>query len=104
MMAYRAACELRVPVAAIAVVAGNMADEHGIVGGVGCRPSGRVSVLAVSWPADLLALPSLLAWVVLITELSGTRDRPAALRLLALALIINVTLGIAGAALLTFVP
>jgi polyhydroxybutyrate depolymerase len=52
MMAYRAACELRVPVAAIAVVAGNMADEHGIVGGVGCRPSGEVSVLAIHGTAD----------------------------------------------------
>lgn len=52
MQAYRVACELSVRVAAIAVVAGNMADEHGDAGGTGCRPARPVSVLAVHGTAD----------------------------------------------------
>lgn len=69
--------------------------------GAGCA---AIAFLAISWPADLLAVPSLLAWIVLITALSGTRDRPVFLRLLVVALIIGVTLGVAGAVLLVSVP
>jgi polyhydroxybutyrate depolymerase len=52
MMAYRLACELSRELAAIAPVAGNMADEHGAVRGVACQPDHPVSVLAVHGSAD----------------------------------------------------
>jgi len=50
--AYRAACELSLRIAAIAVVAGNMADQHGDVRGAGCRPQRPVSLLAIHGTAD----------------------------------------------------
>lgn len=52
MMAYRAACELSSRIAAIAVVAGNMADEHADVRATGCRPDRPVSLLAIHGTAD----------------------------------------------------
>lgn len=52
MMAYRLGCELSSRVAAIASVAGNMADETGHVDAVDCRPERPVSVLAVHGSAD----------------------------------------------------
>jgi len=52
MQAYRVACELSSRVAAIAVVAGNMADERGDVRATGCRPERSVSVLAIHGTAD----------------------------------------------------
>jgi polyhydroxybutyrate depolymerase len=52
MMAYRLACQLSPRLAAIAPVAGNMADENGHVGGVDCRPQRPVSVLSVHGSAD----------------------------------------------------
>jgi polyhydroxybutyrate depolymerase len=52
MMAYRLACELSSALAAIAPVAGNMADEHGDVRGVACQPDRPVSVLAIHGSAD----------------------------------------------------
>jgi len=52
MMAYRLACELSSSLAAIAPVAGNMADENGDVRGVPCRPDRPVSVLAIHGSAD----------------------------------------------------
>ena len=52
MMAYRVACELSSRVAAIAPVAGNMADANGDVQSVPCRPDRPVSVLAINGSAD----------------------------------------------------
>lgn len=52
MMAYRLACELSSRLAAIAPVAGNMADSHGDVGGVACHPDRPVSILAINGSAD----------------------------------------------------
>jgi polyhydroxybutyrate depolymerase len=52
MMAYRLACELSRNLAAIAPVAGNMADEHGDARGVACQPDQPVSVLAIHGSAD----------------------------------------------------
>ena len=51
-MAYRLACELSSQVAAIAPVAGNMADQNGSVQGLPCRPDRPVSVLAIHGAAD----------------------------------------------------
>lgn len=51
-MAYWLGCRLSARVAAIAPVEGNMSDEHGNVGAVGCRPERPVSVLAVHGTAD----------------------------------------------------
>jgi polyhydroxybutyrate depolymerase len=52
MEAYRVACELSPRIAAIAAVAGNMADARGDAGGTGCRPERAVSVLAIHGTAD----------------------------------------------------
>lgn len=52
MMAYRLACQLSTRLAAIAPVAGNMADANGRVDGVDCRPERPVSVLAIHGSAD----------------------------------------------------
>jgi polyhydroxybutyrate depolymerase len=52
MIAYRLACELSPRLAAIAPVAGNMADGSGDVGGVACRPDRPVSVLSIHGSAD----------------------------------------------------
>jgi polyhydroxybutyrate depolymerase len=52
MLAYRLACELSSDLAAIAPVAGNMADERGAVRGVTCQPDRPVSVLAIHGSAD----------------------------------------------------
>lgn len=52
MMAYRLGCQLSSRVAAIAPVAGNMADASGSAAAVGCAPSYPVSVLAVHGSAD----------------------------------------------------
>jgi polyhydroxybutyrate depolymerase len=52
MMAYRVACELSAELAAIAPVAGNMADETGSVDSVGCQPDRPVSVFAVHGADD----------------------------------------------------
>jgi polyhydroxybutyrate depolymerase len=52
MMAYRLACELASRLAAIAPVAGNMADSRGNVDAVKCRPSHPVSILAIHGSAD----------------------------------------------------
>jgi polyhydroxybutyrate depolymerase len=52
MMAYRLACELSSRLAAIAPVAGNMADANGDVQSVPCRPDRPVSVLAINGSAD----------------------------------------------------
>jgi polyhydroxybutyrate depolymerase len=51
MMAYRLACELSPTVAAIAVVAGNMATASGSLD-VPCHPARAVSVLAIHGTAD----------------------------------------------------
>lgn len=51
-MAYRLACARSSRVTAIAVVAANMADEHGGVRATGCRPGRPVSVLAIHGTAD----------------------------------------------------
>jgi polyhydroxybutyrate depolymerase len=52
MMAYRLACQLSSRLAAIAPVAGNMADQNGNVDSVACKPDRPVSVLAVHGSAD----------------------------------------------------
>jgi len=52
MMAYRLGCELSTKIAAIAPVAGNMADQNGQVQGVVCHPQHPVSVLAIHGTAD----------------------------------------------------
>jgi polyhydroxybutyrate depolymerase len=52
MMAYRLGCELSSKIAAIAPVAGNMADQNGQVQGVACHPQHPVSVLAIHGTAD----------------------------------------------------
>jgi len=52
MMAYRLACDLSSRLAAIAPVAGNMADSAGNVDKVDCRPDRPVSVLAIHGSAD----------------------------------------------------
>jgi polyhydroxybutyrate depolymerase len=52
MMAYRLGCELSGRIAAIAPVAGNMADQNGQVQGVACHPQHPVSVLAIHGNAD----------------------------------------------------
>lgn len=52
MMAYKVACELSSKVAAIASVAGNMADQNGSVQGVQCHPTHPVSLLAIHGTAD----------------------------------------------------
>ena len=52
MMAYRLACELSSRIAAIAPVAGNMADSTGNVDGVSCRPDRPVSILAIHGSDD----------------------------------------------------
>ncbi len=52
MMAYRLACELSSRVAAIAPVAGNMADANGDVRSVPCHPDRPVSVLTINGVAD----------------------------------------------------
>lgn len=52
MMAYRLACELSERLAAIAPVAGSMADANGDVQAVPCRPDRPVSVLAIHGSAD----------------------------------------------------
>ena len=52
MMAYRLGCELSTRIAAIAPVAGNMADQNGQVQGVACHPQHPVSVLAIHGTAD----------------------------------------------------
>jgi polyhydroxybutyrate depolymerase len=52
MMAYRVACELPSRVAAIAPVAGNMADRNGSALAVPCQPGHAVSVLDVHGSAD----------------------------------------------------
>jgi polyhydroxybutyrate depolymerase len=52
MMAYRLGCELAGKIAAIAPVAGNMADQNGQVQGVACHPQHPVSVFAIHGTAD----------------------------------------------------
>jgi len=52
MMAYRLACELSAKLAAIAPVAGNMADASGNAMKVDCRPDRPVSVLAIHGSDD----------------------------------------------------
>jgi polyhydroxybutyrate depolymerase len=52
MMAYRLGCELSTRIAAIAPVAGNMADQNGHVQGIACHPQHPVSVLAIHGTAD----------------------------------------------------
>ena len=52
MMAYRVGCELSSRLAAIAPVAGNMADDQGSVGAVPCHPDRPLSVLAIHGSAD----------------------------------------------------
>lgn len=52
MMAYRLACQLSSRLAAIAPVAGNMADSAGNVAGVDCGPDHPISVLAIHGSAD----------------------------------------------------
>jgi polyhydroxybutyrate depolymerase len=52
MMAYRLACEMSSRLAAIAPVAGNMADSTGNVQNVSCRPDRPVSILAVHGADD----------------------------------------------------
>ena len=52
MMAYRLACEMSSRLAAIAPVAGNMADSAGNVHNVDCRPDRPVSVLAIHGSDD----------------------------------------------------
>jgi polyhydroxybutyrate depolymerase len=52
MMAYKVACELSSKIAAIASVAGNMADKGGSVQGVQCHPTHPVSLLAIHGTAD----------------------------------------------------
>jgi len=52
MMAYRLACELSSKLAAIAPVAGNMADAGGNANNVDCRPDRPVSVLAIHGSDD----------------------------------------------------
>ncbi len=52
MMAYRLGCELSGRLAAIAPVAGNMADPGGSVRAVDCRPGRRLSVLAINGAED----------------------------------------------------
>jgi polyhydroxybutyrate depolymerase len=52
MMAYRLACELSSRVAAVAPVAGNMADPGGSAAAVPCAPSRPVSVLDIHGSAD----------------------------------------------------
>jgi polyhydroxybutyrate depolymerase len=52
MMAYRLGCELSSRLAAIAPVAGNMADENGHADSVDCGPERPVSVLAIHGSAD----------------------------------------------------
>jgi polyhydroxybutyrate depolymerase len=54
VMAYRLACELSSRLAAIAPVAGNMADANGDVRAVSCRPDRPVSVLAIHGSAVIL--------------------------------------------------
>ena len=52
MMAYRLGCELSSRVAAIAPVAGNMADANGSAVAVACEPGQPVSVLDIHGSAD----------------------------------------------------
>jgi polyhydroxybutyrate depolymerase len=52
MQAYRVACALSPRIAAIAAIAGNMADARGDVRGTGCAPQRPVSVLAIHGTAD----------------------------------------------------
>jgi polyhydroxybutyrate depolymerase len=52
MMAYRLGCELADRIAAIAPVAGNMADANGSVEAVPSRPSRPVSLLAIHGTSD----------------------------------------------------
>lgn len=52
MMAYRLGCELGDRLAAIAPVAGNMADPSGSVRAVACHPDRALSVLAVNGAGD----------------------------------------------------
>ncbi len=52
MMAYGLACELSGRIAAIAAVAGTMADASGRADGVPCHPDRPVSVLAIHGSAD----------------------------------------------------
>jgi polyhydroxybutyrate depolymerase len=52
MMSYRLACELSSRLAAIAPVAGNMADATGNASNVDCRPDRPVSVLAIHGSDD----------------------------------------------------
>jgi polyhydroxybutyrate depolymerase len=52
MMAYRLACEMSSRLAAIAPVAGNMADSTGNVHNVDCRPDRPVSILALHGSDD----------------------------------------------------
>jgi polyhydroxybutyrate depolymerase len=52
MMSYRAGCELSSRVAAIAPVAGNMADQSGSAAAVPCQPGRAVSVLDIHGSAD----------------------------------------------------
>jgi len=52
MMAYRLACELSSRIAAIAPVAGNMADSTGDVNAVSCKPGRPVSILAIHGSDD----------------------------------------------------
>ena len=52
MQAYRVACALSPRIAAIAAVAGNMADVRGDVRGTGCAPERPVSILAIHGAAD----------------------------------------------------
>jgi polyhydroxybutyrate depolymerase len=53
MMAYRLACQMSSRLAAIAPVAGNMADSSGNVHNVDCHPDRPVSVLAIHGSDDL---------------------------------------------------
>jgi polyhydroxybutyrate depolymerase len=52
MLAYRLGCELGPRLAAIAPVAGNMADSGGSARAVDCRPGRRLSVLAINGAED----------------------------------------------------
>jgi polyhydroxybutyrate depolymerase len=53
MMTYRLGCELADRIAAIAPVAGNMADSSGSAEGAGCHPTRPVSLLAIHGTADV---------------------------------------------------
>jgi polyhydroxybutyrate depolymerase len=53
MMTYRLGCELADRIAAIAPVAGNMADSSGSAEGAGCHPSQPISLLAIHGTADV---------------------------------------------------